>query len=65
MFEDNFQVQAPRGLYPERQFKGGFFALLVWGGGGGGGGLMFGGAYTWWDLFSEFCGMFSRFCKQC
>ena len=28
-----------------------FFALRVWGGGGG---LIFGGAYTWRGLFSEF-----------
>ena len=26
-----FQVQAPRGLYLEGRFNGGFFALLVWG----------------------------------
>ena len=26
-----FQVQAPGGLYSERQFKGGFFVLRVWG----------------------------------
>ena len=37
-------------LYLEGQFNGGFFALRVWGGGG----LIFGGAYTWRGLFSEF-----------
>ena len=32
VFEGNFQVQAPRGgLYLERRFNGGFFALRVWG----------------------------------
>ena len=44
VFEGNFQVQAPGGggggLYLERGFKGGFFALRVWG-------LIFGGAYFW------------------
>ena len=30
-FEDNFQVQAPRGLYLEGRFIGGFFVLRVWG----------------------------------
>ena len=37
-----FQVQAPGGLYLEGRFNGGF------------GGLIFGGAYTWRGLFSEF-----------
>ena len=32
VFEDNFQVQAPGGLYLEGRFNGGFFALRVWGG---------------------------------
>ena len=51
VFEGNFQVQAPgRGLYLEGRFKGGFFALRVWG-------LIFGGAYTWRGLFSEFYGI--------
>ena len=27
VFEDTFQVQAPRGLYSEGRFNGGFFAL--------------------------------------
>ena len=39
-----FQVQAPGGLYLERRFNGGVFALRVW------------GAYIWKGLFSEFCG---------
>ena len=46
-----FQVQAPGGLYLEGRFNGGFFALPVWG-------LIFGGAYTWRGLFSEFYGIF-------
>ena len=39
-----FQRPFLRGLYLEGQFNGGFFAL------------MFGGAYTWRGLFSEFYG---------
>ena len=39
-----FQVQAPGGLYLERRFNGGVFALRVW------------GAYIWKGLFSEFYG---------
>ena len=45
-----FQVQAPGGLYLEGRFNGVFFALPVWG-------LIFGGAYTWRGLFSEFYGI--------
>ena len=63
-----FQVQAPpppppggEGLYLEGDLTEGFFALPVWGGGGGGGGgLIFGGAYKWKGLFSEFYGMRGR-----
>ena len=33
VFEGKFQVQAPRDLYSEGQFNGGFFALQGWGGG--------------------------------
>ena len=33
-----FQLQAPRGLYLEGRFNGGFFTFLVWG-------LIFGGTY--------------------
>ena len=44
--EGKFQVQAPRGLYLDGRFNGGFFALRV-GGGGGGGGLLFGRAHFW------------------
>ena len=43
VFEDNFQVQAPRGgggLYLEGRFNGGFLNYEF-------GGLIFGGAYTW------------------
>ena len=50
VFKGNFQVQAPRGAYIwTGRFNGGFFALRVWG-------LIFGGAYTWRGLFSEFYG---------
>ena len=31
VFEGNFQVQAPGGLYLEGRFNGGFFAIRVWG----------------------------------
>ena len=31
VFEGNFQVQVPGGLYLEGRFNGGFFALPVWG----------------------------------
>ena len=31
VFEGNFQVQAPGGLYLEGRFNGGFIALRVWG----------------------------------
>ena len=44
VFEGNFPSTSPRGgLYPERQFNGGFFALPVWGG----------GAYIWRGLYME------------
>ena len=36
-----FQVQAPRGLYLEGRFNGGFFTLPVW------------GAYIWRGLYME------------
>ena len=42
VFEGNFQVEAPGGLYLGGRFNEGFFALRVW------------GAYTRRDLFSEF-----------
>ena len=45
VFEGNFQVQAPGGLYLGERFNEGFFALRVW------------GTYTWRGLFSEFYGM--------
>ena len=41
----------PGGLHLEGRFNGGFFALRVWGA------LVFGGAYTWRGLFSEFYGV--------
>ena len=52
VFGGNFQVSTSpmRGSYLEGQFNRGLFALRVWG-------LIFGGAYTWRGLFSEFYGM--------
>ena len=41
VFEGNFQVQAPGGLYMEGRFNGRFFALQVW------------GAYIWRGLYME------------
>ena len=43
----------PGGLYLEGRFNGEFFALRFWGALEG---LIFGGAYTWRGLFSEFYG---------
>ena len=40
----------PGGLYLEGRSDGGVFTLRVWG-------LIFGGAYTWRGLFSEFYGI--------
>ena len=52
VFEGNFQVQAPRGSYIWRgDLTEGFLGYEF-------GGLIFGGAYTWRGLFSEFYGMF-------
>ena len=42
VFEGNFPSTSPRGgLYLERRFNGGYFALLVW------------GAYIWRSLYME------------
>ena len=50
VFEGKFQVQAPPGgLYSEGRFNGGFLRYDF-------GGLIFGEAYTWRGLFSEFYG---------
>ena len=50
VFEGNFQVQAPRGAYIWRgDLTEGFLRYRF-------GGLIFGGAYTWRGLFSEFYG---------
>ena len=46
VFEGNFQVQAPGGLYLEGRFKEGFFVLRVW------------EACIWRGLFAEFYGIF-------
>ena len=56
-----FQVQAPRGAYIRRgDLTGGFLRYDF-------GGLIFGGAYTWRGLFSEFCGMLlcAPFANRC
>ena len=45
VFEGNFQIQAPGGLTE------GFLGYEF-------GGLIFGGAYTWRGLFSEFYGIY-------
>ena len=48
VFEGNFPSTSPLGAYIGRvDLTGGFFVLPVWG-------LIFGGAYTWRGLFSEF-----------
>ena len=48
VFESNFQVQAPRGAYIWRgNLTEGFLHYEF-------GGFIFGGAYTWRGLFSEF-----------
>ena len=51
VFEGNFQVQAPGGLYLVGRFKEGFFVLRVWE-------ACIWRAYTWRGLFSEFYGIF-------
>ena len=51
VFEGKFQVQAPRGSYIRRgDLMEGFLRYNF-------GGLIFGGAYTWRGLFSEFYGI--------
>ena len=51
VFEGNFQLLAPRGAYIWRgNLTEGFLRYEF-------GGLIFGGAYTWKGLFSEFYGM--------
>ena len=50
VFEDNFQVQAPRGAYIWRGDSTQDFLRYELGG------LIFGGAFTWRGLFSEFYG---------
>ena len=54
VFEGKFQVQAPRGAYIRRgDLTEGFLRYEF-------GGLIFGGAYTWKGLFSEFYGIIDR-----
>ena len=43
VFESNFQVQAPGGLYLKGRFNGGIFVLRVWG---------VVGAYTWTGAYT-------------
>ena len=43
VFEGNFQVQGPGGLYSEGRLYGGFFCVTSWGGGG----AYFGGGFFW------------------
>ena len=50
VFESNFHVQAPRGAYIWRGDSTEGFLRYEFGG------LIFGGAYTWRGLFSEFYG---------
>ena len=56
VFEDNFPTTSPRGggggLYLDGQFTEGFLRYRF-------GGLVFGGAYTWRGLFSEFYGIYA------
>ena len=53
VFEGKFQVQAPRGAYFRRgDLTEGFLRYDF-------GGLIFGGAYTWRGLFSEFYGSYA------
>ena len=53
VFEGKFQVQAPRGglILGGGELTEGFLRYAF-------GGLIFGGAYTWRGLFSEFYGIF-------
>ena len=54
VFEGKFQVQAPQGAYIRRDdLTEGFLRYRF-------GGLIFGGAYTWRGLFSEFYGTLKR-----
>ena len=54
VFEGNFPSTSPWGAYIWRgDLTEGFFVLPVWG-------LIFGDAYTWRGLFSEFYGIVPR-----
>ena len=54
VFEGKFQIQVPGGLIFGGTINGGFLRYEFRG-------LIFGGAYAWRGLFSEFYGMFSVF----
>ena len=58
VFEGNFHVQAPRGTYIRRGDLTEVFLRYDFGG------LIFGGAYTWRGLFSEFYGMCEKLPKH-
>ena len=52
VFKGNFPGTSPRGAYISRgDLAEGFLHYRIWG-------LIFGGAYTWKGLFSEFYGIF-------
>ena len=53
VFEGNFPITTPGGLYLEGDLTEGCLRY-------GFGGLIFGGAYTWRGLFSEFYGNFNN-----
>ena len=52
VFEGNFQVQVPSGLYLEGRFNEGFLALRVC------------GAYIWRGLFSKFYSILVKVLRQ-
>ena len=58
MLQDNFQVLAPRGGGGGVIFGGAILRNVFWVKSLGG--FIFGGAYTWMSLFSEFYGMLQQ-----
>ena len=57
LFEGNFPSTRPRGAYIWRgDLTEGFLRYRF-------GGLVFGGAYTWRGLFSEFYGIFNQYIR--
>ena len=58
VFEGNFPSKSPPGAYIWRgDLTDGFLRYRF-------GGLIFGGPYTWKDLFSEFYGNLTNFCGE-